>query len=866
MGLIFREFRQALERGEPGIRIVVPTATLVRHLQHEIARDGLVFPPKSVVSLSRFIAERAADARQAPAGLLRIAVRNALRRSELPDSEGMAPVVTDTIELFENAGCTPERLAQVRRLPAQGKAFAKLWSTIDSAIRERGFVSRAELIRAAAKNVQPARIWMTGFLNFSPIEEELIRALAKTCDLTLTIDDGFAAQEMRRFVCLLGGQDRLIQEPARPAPEATIVAAPSVEREADEISRRIIELHSKGIPFRRMAIALRDVAAYVPLLRATLERFGIPARFYFSTALKTHPVAVFLGGLIAGALNNWPFESTIEALRNHPGWGTKPDFDRFDFAAREVMPGHGAEAMLALCKGEALRADLERCFKIASWRDARLRAADWRLRFEQLAEALYRPEKVEPGRNFADVEAIRGQVAALRSWFGAIESAEAFWPADSEIPLDEFWSAASAAIESAVIHGRDDRSDVVHVMSVYEARQWDVSALFLCGLTDSQFPRRPAPNSFFSGTDFEALISAGIALRRADDEREDQTLFDTLLARATDCLCLSYPEHDNAGRSVLPSRFLSGSGASRVKARYCRPELSALWTAPGTANQIRSERLVSLLRQLHHTISTTGLEELAQCRFKFFAGRTLDLKGAPDLPHKRLTPKITGSILHQALDQWQSQQDRDFVELFEQAFDEVCLRNNVPPGFKQEVERFYNRLIAREVSASDKWLKPDSSLTEVAFELPLVEGIKVTGRIDRVDRFGSDAVIVDYKSKKKENVQKLTRNRAKLQGPIYALAVRETMNLNPVAMVYWAVRDDQLFGWGQIPGYQGELIEMGSDWIDRARTLAVGRLWEFLSGSVTARPEEVEDCGYCDFRDACGYKQGEALVMIEGAA
>ena len=59
--LVFDEFKDGLRAGRGDLRIVVPTATLVRHYQHELARDGMVFPPHSVISLSRFIRERAAE-------------------------------------------------------------------------------------------------------------------------------------------------------------------------------------------------------------------------------------------------------------------------------------------------------------------------------------------------------------------------------------------------------------------------------------------------------------------------------------------------------------------------------------------------------------------------------------------------------------------------------------------------------------------------------------------------------------------------------------------------------------------------------------------------------------------------------------
>jgi len=50
----------------------------------------------------------------------------------------------------------------------------------------------------------------------------------------------------------------------------------------DEIARRILALHNQGTAFRRIAVALREPATWLPLLKGTFDRFGIPARFGFS--------------------------------------------------------------------------------------------------------------------------------------------------------------------------------------------------------------------------------------------------------------------------------------------------------------------------------------------------------------------------------------------------------------------------------------------------------------------------------------------------------------------------------------------------------------------------------------------------------
>ena len=875
--LVFGEFKDELRAGRTDLRIVVPTATLVRHFQHELARDGMVFPPHSVISLSRFARERAARNTKrelVPEGLLRAIVRDILRRFPFPEfaevaaTEGMTAIAIDTIDLFENAACTPDKLASVRKAGPEARAFARLWRAASDAVRACGYLMRADLMRFAAANTQPARIWLDGFLNFSPLEREFVQALEKVCDLTLTLTDSPATDEIRKFAMQSRAEDRLLPGGAR-KPKTVPIEARTLEREADEIARRILALRDRGTPFREIGVALRDAETYVPLLRGTFERFGIPAHFYFARPLRKHPVATFLGGLIRGALNDWDFEPALETLRAHPRWGRSAEFDRFDFAVREAMPGHGAEALLALCEQDWLRDEIAVCLKTEAWKNTLQKPAEWQARFEGLVRTLYRPGTLDTPRDHADVEIARSHVAALRAWSAAIApiaSIGAFRnEADQPISLDEFWNIAAGAVESAVVQPVDDRADAVHAMSVYEARQWDLDSLFVCGMTDRDFPRQHPQNLLFPDRDIDRLHAAGIPLRKAaDQDREERWLFDSLRTRAASSLFLTAPEKDASGKSVERSRFLLDFKGPTERASPCIPAPRFAAGAPGTAGRVDSLSLQAGMAELHRRISLTALEDLAQCRFRFFAGRTLLLKGPPERPGERLNRRVTGSILHAALERWLADKGRDFVDLFELAFDEMCRVERLPAGYKLEVERIAFREIARRVSANDLWT-PDASKAEVELALEFPGGITVKCRIDRIDIFEKgDCVIVDYKSSKTASVQKLVASRTRLQGPLYALAAREGLDLNPVAMFYWAVRDDKRYGWGNVPGADLGLQPMPENWANEARARTIERLAGFLRGEVDARPEEAEQCRWCDFRNACRVEQ-QAVVMIEGA-
>src|SRR6185312_9871495 len=109
-------------------------------------------------------------------------------------------------------------------------------------------------------------------------EMRVLKALDRHADVVLTQTEQSGAASVRATIAL--------------------VRAASIEREVEEIARRILEQVSGGRPFREIGIIVRTAETYVPILRSTLERFGIPARFYFDSKLDQHSAVRFLTGAL----------------------------------------------------------------------------------------------------------------------------------------------------------------------------------------------------------------------------------------------------------------------------------------------------------------------------------------------------------------------------------------------------------------------------------------------------------------------------------------------------------------------------------------------------------------------------------------
>src|SRR5260370_425781 len=372
---ILTEFRQALGRNGSGIRLLTPTATMAEHLGHRLAREGFVLRPNAILTLSKFVAPWVEDLPEISAPAFYLLVERVAREiapaefARVLHTPGFCAALAQTVEEISSAGCNAARLEGALPPTAFGPALVTVAREVEREMARRGVGLRSvRLARAAQRIAQQGlagvnTVWMDGFLALTDPELAVVRAIGAHADLTVTLPvmDGPAAT--RDGLLAMGFREQSL-EIERPEPAVQGFAAATIDREADEIARRIL---SSGNPFGETGIIVRNPDVYVPTLRAELERFGIPARFYFSDPLAPHRVD--------GPGNE-------KAILGRSKAGARP----------------------------ALAAAVEEAAK---------------------------PEEDAGGTS-----------------------------------LDGFWTAAAAVVRLSPLRVRDHRRNVVHVLSVFEARQW----------------------------------------------------------------------------------------------------------------------------------------------------------------------------------------------------------------------------------------------------------------------------------------------------------------------------------------------------------------------------------------------------------
>lgn len=203
----------------------------------------------------------------------------------------------------------------------------------------------------------------------------------------------------------------------------------------------------------------------------------------------------------------------------------------------------------------------------------------------------------------------------------------------------------------------------------------------------------------------------------------------------------------------------------------------------------------------------TTLEEFDLCSYRWFAGHELD----PQLLDPVPDPLVQGGLMHEALDRLYSERPGGdplprpqtlaaWTERGRRLLAEIVAERELGDhpaerAMARRVERLLERFLAEEAERDPGGFEP--WLLEARFgehpdaERPVLDlgGWGLHGAVDRVDRSGDGrAVVIDYKLASQVTPLDKFEERAKLQLPLYLLAVAEHWGGEPAGALYHPLR------------------------------------------------------------------------------
>jgi ATP-dependent helicase/nuclease subunit B len=385
---------------------------------------------------------------------------------------------------------------------------------------------------------------------------------------------------------------------ARDEAPVDLITAPDVERELEDVARRIRALALAGTPLNRIAVVARQARPYVDLALAALDRFGVPATARRRIGWSEIPVIRAVRALLAAAAEGWTRHGLTE-LAEQPyfaRWqGHELDVRLVSYAGyrrrlrglkawKSALEGIAQEAVAyeeRLAKGE--ESD-ERRVPLPPATRAR-DAAEGFARFAEQAAELDSPRKLSawlawlshflhedpwsmerriwrvPAERYdiarLDLAGWRGLTMLVDEWCGALEE----WGGrEEQLTPDGFYRQFLDLLDGdAALWTETQRG--VQVIEALAAAYRSFDHVFLVGLEAGRFPVAAPSSPILDDPERDALAAAGLPLEsRAVWDARERELFRVLVAGARQSLTLSTSLLDPAGREVIPSAFLEALG------------------------------------------------------------------------------------------------------------------------------------------------------------------------------------------------------------------------------------------------------------------------------------------------------------------
>ncbi|MEX2196023.1 MAG: PD-(D/E)XK nuclease family protein [Thermoleophilaceae bacterium] len=718
-----------------------------------------------------------------------------------------------------------------------------------------------------------------------------------------------------------------LDAPRREPGEGLVLLEASGERnEVEQVGAEIASLLRAGAAPEDMAVIVRAPEAHAALIEQVFASYGIPAAIDAQMPFGRTVLGRGLVALLRAALVTRSAADLVAYLRT-PGRAATPNaVDRLERdvrVERRETVDEAEEAWLAEERREL--------WELRALREAAAQGpAALVERVAELARDMFEWARRRQAP-VLDRAARRDQLASEQAGRALAELAE-LCAADPGLAPDAA-GLAELLDTLAVWRSGGDPTGCVEVMSPYRARARRYPHVFVLSLQEGEFPRRGSDDPFLTESErvacglpqradqrdeerylFYSAISR--ALRRLhlswrgadDDGRELARSFfvDDVLDLLTEDAEGELVRRKSLSDTVFePARAPTELELARSLAAWERTEApAALGAGPALSERLAArlarareradflpgDLVVDVVREdfaQRGVFGASSLESYAECPFRYFVGH--ELRPRPLRPDDDALAR--GGLLHRALELVYEECRGVTAETVEAVVARAreILAEQAEGGAMAPVTPAARATYRRMESDLIRFIRHDARqpvglpvhTLEAAFggregdehpALELGEGVRLHGNIDRVDGTdGGNAFIHDYKSGSSVVRGLDFEAQAKLQLPLYMLAVKELWGMRPVGAVYHPLgKQYDAIPRGLLRRPEGELPEeleqfKDTDFADdadfdeqleRARRGGIELAHQIQSGHLGREPLDGACPRWCDLHAICRRDRG----------
>ena len=361
----------------------------------------------------------------------------------------------------------------------------------------------------------------------------------------------------------------LTLEPDSSGTSLRITAAANVQDEVEQIARMIRKLtYQDGYAFSQIAVIFRNIEKYRDIIGNTFTRFSIPVRIYGRKPLKENPLITAIINTANIFTDKWQDEAVWKVLKSNTGIkGTLINRLEQEYLKRGTV--NDCNRWLKLTSNlKPVNDFLKELKKIFSNLEGSHTFSYYCKCYTDIANLFYKPAFTPPVKTIDEVNDNREISGLMKSDAGALKEFMAILNNPTlgklvgntgSLTFGKFNHVLESQVDLSSYRETDRRKEVVNVINVLEARQWEIPVVFVGGLLEKEFPRQVREDLFLKDYHRKKLNATGnIVLREASEQTyEERYLFYIAVTRAKERLYLSYPSANSNGNPTLQSFFLS---------------------------------------------------------------------------------------------------------------------------------------------------------------------------------------------------------------------------------------------------------------------------------------------------------------------
>ena len=690
-----------------------------------------------------------------------------------------------------------------------------------------------------------------------------------------------------------------------PGDAVRLHVAGSQRAEVELSGAEVLSALEAGTPPGEVAVVVRDPAGYASLLEEVYGAYGIPFSLARSVPLGHTALGRGLVALLRCASSAGTADDLIAYLRT-PGRLRAPQLA--DELEAEIRRSGIDGAAAAHELWEERRRPLEEIGRLRAAAGGPALLEELDRRFERLFAGPYaRQARLLSPQEGEDAMVLRTGRAALAD-VGALHDC-------GHGPPLEPGALADLLADVPVRLGDPPSPERVRIAAPEAIRARRFAVVVVLGLQEGEFPRRPAPEPFLSD-ELRREISAagGLSLPvREDDLDRERLLFYACVSRAERRLVLSSRATDEEGapqsasfflddvRELFPAGALDEMSVRRTLADVSWPperapteqEYERALAARGPRRPaprpagLTAEALLDTLAE-RRDFSAGELESFAGCGVRWLVEKFARPQALEADPQALVRGRYAHDALRLTLERLRERTGSARVTptalpeaeaLLLEVLEELGPEHRLSPraarlrAARRRLEHDLLRHLRREAAAGGDY---EPRHLELSFGLetdeqglaPLElepEGVRLRGRIDRVDTLGHRALVRDYKSGARVSGVAAWEADDDLQLSIYMLAVRELLGADPAGGLYVSlaekgaargvVHEDEADAVGALVSRSDVRDEASLDAVLVAARARVGEVAARLrAGDLAPCPERCSPGG-CRYPSICREEQ-----------